>query len=128
MMVSDPALSQHAMTQAAVTLSSRVWALALAALICLGGALLVPDPLGALLVTLLAGRPPLDAGAMTQVEVIDAIRRWINEGLPYELAGLVSCLDWPEIMLIRGIVAVAGERVLDAAGSERGAPGHCSRV
>lgn len=43
----------------------------------------------------------------------------INEGLPYELAGLVSCLDWPEIMLIRGIVAVGGERVLDAAGSER---------
>lgn len=43
----------------------------------------------------------------------------INEGLPYELCGLVSCLDWPEIMLIRGIVAVAGERVLDAAGSER---------
>ena len=43
----------------------------------------------------------------------------INEGLSYELCGLVSFLDWPEIMLIRGIVAVGGERVTDAAGSER---------
>ena len=55
MMVSDPALSQYAMTQAAVTLSSRVWALALAALICLGGALLVPDPVGALVLFGTAG-------------------------------------------------------------------------
>jgi DNA helicase II / ATP-dependent DNA helicase PcrA len=43
----------------------------------------------------------------------------INEGLPYALCGLTSCLDWPEIMLIRGIVAVGGQQVTDAAGSER---------
>lgn len=43
----------------------------------------------------------------------------INEGLPYEVCGLVSCFDWPEIMLIRGIVAVGGKRVTDAAGSEK---------
>jgi DNA helicase II / ATP-dependent DNA helicase PcrA len=43
----------------------------------------------------------------------------INEGLPYALSGLTSCLDWPEIMLIRGMVAVAGRQVTDAAGSER---------
>lgn len=43
----------------------------------------------------------------------------ISEGLPYNVAGLVSCFDWPEIMLIRGIVAVGGQRVTDAAGSER---------
>ncbi|MDB5932394.1 MAG: ATP-dependent helicase UvrD/PcrA [Polaromonas sp.] len=43
----------------------------------------------------------------------------IGEGLPYEVSGLVSCFDWPEIMLIRGIVAVGGQRVTDAAGSEK---------
>jgi DNA helicase II / ATP-dependent DNA helicase PcrA len=43
----------------------------------------------------------------------------INEGLPYALCGLTSCLDWPEIMLIRGMVAVGGQQVTDAAGSER---------
>ena len=41
--------------------------------------------LGALLVTLLAGRPPLDAGAMTQVEVIDAIRN-LPSPAPSDLA------------------------------------------
>jgi DNA helicase II / ATP-dependent DNA helicase PcrA len=43
----------------------------------------------------------------------------INEGLSYAMSGLSSCLDWPEIMLIRGMVAAGGRKVSDAAGSER---------
>lgn len=43
----------------------------------------------------------------------------IGEGLSYEVSGLASCFDWPEIMLIRGIVAVGGQRVTDAADSEK---------
>ncbi len=55
MMVSDPALSQHPMTEVANGLSHRLWQLALAALIALGGALLIPDPLGALVLYGAAG-------------------------------------------------------------------------
>jgi len=55
MMVSDPALSQHPMTEVAGNLSSRVWQLALAALVCLGAALLIPDPVGALVLFGAAG-------------------------------------------------------------------------
>ena len=54
-MVSDPALSQHPMTEVANGLSHRLWQLALAALIALGGALLIPDPLGALVLYGAAG-------------------------------------------------------------------------
>ena len=42
----------------------------------------------------------------------------IKAQVPYELSGLVSCFEWPEVMLVRGIVAVAGARITDAAGSE----------
>ena len=55
MMVSDPALSQHPMTDVANGLSPRLWQLALAALICVGAALLIPVPLGALVLFGAAG-------------------------------------------------------------------------
>ena len=55
MTVSDPALSQHPMTDVANGLSHRLWQLALGALVCLGAALLVPDPLGALMLFGAAG-------------------------------------------------------------------------
>ena len=55
MTVSDPALSQHPMIDVANGLSHRLWQLALAALVCLGAALLVPDPLGALVLFGAAG-------------------------------------------------------------------------